>query len=111
MAANSRMTIGVHALAWMALAQRQGHAVLTSDQVAASVNTNLVIIRRCVGDLRRAGLVTCVTVPGRGGAWPGLLKRSRCSRCTMPSGFGRRSACSTPSPTSSARSARASAPR
>ncbi len=57
MAANSRMTIAVHALAWMALAQRQGHAVLTSDQVAASVNTNPVIIRRCLGDLRRAGLV------------------------------------------------------
>src|SRR5947207_8183204 len=56
-AANSRMTVAVHALAWMALAQRQGHAVLTSDQVAASVNTNPVIIRRCLGDLRRAGLV------------------------------------------------------
>src|SRR5258705_8320961 len=56
-AANSRMTIAVHALAWMALAQRQGHAVLTSGQVAASVNTNPVIIRRCLGDLRRAGLV------------------------------------------------------
>src|SRR2546421_173047 len=41
----------------MALAQRQGRDVLTSDQVAASVNTNPVIIRRCLGDLRRAGLV------------------------------------------------------
>lgn len=57
MAANSRMTVAVHALAWMALAQRQGHAMLTSSQVAASVNTNPVIIRRCLGDLRRAGLV------------------------------------------------------
>ena len=57
MAANSRLTVGVHALAWMALAQRQGRDVLTSDQVAASVNTNPVIIRRCLGDLRRAGLV------------------------------------------------------
>ena len=57
MAANSRMTIAVHALAWMALAQRQGRAVLTSEQVAASVNTNPVIIRRSLGDLGRAGLV------------------------------------------------------
>jgi Rrf2 family protein len=57
MAANSRLTIAVHALAWMALARRQGREVLTSDQVAASVNTNPVIIRRCLGDLRRAGLV------------------------------------------------------
>jgi Rrf2 family protein len=56
-AANSRMTIAVHVLAWMALAGRRGVAVLTSDQVAASVNTNPVIIRRCLGDLRRAGLV------------------------------------------------------
>ena len=41
----------------MALAQRRGQATLTSAQVAASVNTNPVIIRRSLGDLRRAGLV------------------------------------------------------
>jgi DNA-binding IscR family transcriptional regulator len=57
MAANSRLTIAVHALAWMALAQRRGFELLTSDQVAASVNTNPVIIRRSLGDMRRAGLV------------------------------------------------------
>ena len=67
MAANSRLTIAVHALAWMALAQRQGHDVLTSDQVAASVNTNPVIIRRCLGDLRRAGLVE--VRHGAGAGW------------------------------------------
>src|SRR5438132_3114866 len=66
-AANSRMTVAVHALAWMALAQRQGHAVLTSDQVAASVNTNPVIIRRSLGDLRRAGLV--IVRHGTGAGW------------------------------------------
>ena len=57
MAANSRLTIAVHALTWLALAQQQGRDRLTSDQVAASVNTNPVIIRRSLGDLRRAGLV------------------------------------------------------
>ena len=67
MAANSRMTIAVHALAWLALAQRQGHDVLTSDQVAASVNTNPVIIRRSLGDLRRAGLVR--VRHGAGAGW------------------------------------------
>jgi Rrf2 family protein len=67
MAANSRLTIAVHALAWLALAQRQGHDVLTSDQVAASVNTNPVIIRRCLGDLRRAGLVRVRR--GAGAGW------------------------------------------
>jgi Rrf2 family protein len=66
-AANSRLTIAVHALAWMALAQRRGQAVLTSDQVAASVNTNPVIIRRSLGDLRRAGLVEARR--GAGAGW------------------------------------------
>jgi DNA-binding IscR family transcriptional regulator len=66
-AANSRMTIAVHALAWLALAQRRGHEVLTSSEVAASVNTNPVIIRRCLGDLRSAGLV-CVR-HGAGAGW------------------------------------------
>src|SRR5690348_6176169 len=67
MAANSRLTIAVHALAWLALAQRQGRDVLTSDQVAASINTNPVIIRRSLGDLRRAGLV--VVRHGAGAGW------------------------------------------
>src|ERR1700729_689002 len=67
MAANSRLTVAVHALAWMALARRQGREVLTSDQVAASVNTNPVIIRRCLGDLRRAGLVR--VRHGTGAGW------------------------------------------
>lgn len=67
MAANSRMTIAVHALAWMALAQRRGQEVLTSDQVAASVNTNPVILRRSLGDLGRAGLVR--VRHGAGAGW------------------------------------------
>lgn len=67
MAANSRMTIAVHVLTWLALAERRGLAVLTSDQVAASVNTNPVIIRRSLGDLRRAGLVQ--VRHGAGAGW------------------------------------------
>jgi Rrf2 family protein len=67
MAANSRLTIAVHALAWLALAQRRGDDVLTSDQVAASVNTNPVIIRRSLGQLRQAGLV--VVRHGAGAGW------------------------------------------
>jgi Rrf2 family protein len=67
MAANSRLTIAVHALAWMALAQRRGRELLTSEQVAASVNTNPVIIRRSLGELRRAGLVA--VRHGAGAGW------------------------------------------
>lgn len=67
MAANSRLTIATHALAWMALAQRGGQDVLTSEQIAASVNTNPVIIRRSLGDLRRAGLVA--VRHGAGAGW------------------------------------------
>ena len=67
MAANSRLTIAAHALAWMALAQRRGLELLTSDQVAASVNTNPVIIRRSLSDLRRAGLVD--VRHGAGAGW------------------------------------------
>jgi len=67
MAANSRLTIAIHALTWLALARRRGHEVLTSDQVAASVNTNPVILRRSLGDLRRAGLVE--VRHGAGSGW------------------------------------------
>jgi DNA-binding IscR family transcriptional regulator len=67
MAANSRLTIGVHILAWMALARQRGREALTSDEVAASVNTNPVVIRRALGDLRRAGLVA--VRHGAGAGW------------------------------------------
>jgi len=67
MSANSRLTIAVHGLAWMALARERGLPWMTSDQVAASVNTNPVIIRRSLGDLRRAALVKVRR--GAGAGW------------------------------------------
>lgn len=66
MAANSRVTVAAHALAWMELARRRGREPLTSDEVAASVNTNPVILRRSLGDLRKAGLVTARRGTGAG---------------------------------------------
>ncbi len=67
MSANSRLTIAVHALTWLALAQGRGQDVLTSDQVAASINTNPVVVRRSLGDLRCAGLVE--VRHGTGAGW------------------------------------------
>jgi Rrf2 family protein len=66
-AANSRLTIAVHALTWLALAHRRGQERLTSDEVAASVNTNPVILRVSLGRLRRAGLVEVSR--GAGAGW------------------------------------------
>lgn len=57
MSANSRLTVAVHALTWLALAHRRGRQRLTSDEVAASINTNPVVVRRSLGEMRNAGLV------------------------------------------------------
>jgi len=55
MAANSRLTVAAHALAWMALVRRSSDEFVTSERIAASVNTNPVVIRRIAGRLARAG--------------------------------------------------------
>ncbi|MCU7826943.1 Rrf2 family transcriptional regulator [Kitasatospora sp. DSM 101779] len=67
MAANSRLTVAVHVLVWMALVRRLGRDLVTSEQAAESVNTNPVVLRRCLGGLRRAGLVE--VRHGAGAGW------------------------------------------
>jgi Rrf2 family protein len=66
MRSSSRFTIALHILTWMALvAQKQ--KIVTSDQIAASVNTNPVFIRRILGLLEKAQLV--IVQHGTGAGW------------------------------------------
>lgn len=66
-AGNSRLSIAVHALCWLALAVREGVGSLTSDQIADSLQSNPVAVRRALAPLRDAGLVA--TDVGPGGGW------------------------------------------
>ncbi|MEV4905719.1 Rrf2 family transcriptional regulator [Streptomyces albidoflavus] len=76
MSANSRMSLAVHVLTWLAFDRRgTPKENATSQQIATSVNTNPVVIRRCLGQLRDAGLVT--VSHGRNGGWQ--LARSAAS--------------------------------
>ena len=57
--------MAAHVLGMLALREREGLGPATSEELAASVNTNPVVVRRLVGELRRAGLVR--TRRGAGG--------------------------------------------
>ncbi len=58
MAANSQFSMAVHILTLLAKA---GEANVKSESIAASVNTNAVVIRRLMGQLNSAGLVASQT--------------------------------------------------
>ena len=58
MSTNSRFDVAVHVLSLMAWS---GEEPLKSEQVAESVNTNAVVIRRMLLDLAQAGLVVSQT--------------------------------------------------
>ena len=66
MAANSRLTTAIHALCWLELAARRGYPSLTSERVADSLASNPALVRKALGPLRDAGLVTAGRGPGAG---------------------------------------------
>ena len=64
MNANSRFTVAIHIMTMLAYGREQR---LTSEFISRSVTTNPVVIRRIMGELRRAGLVS--SHAGSGGGW------------------------------------------
>jgi Rrf2 family protein len=73
MSANSRMTIAIHVLSYMVAAEKKRSDPITSEQIASSVATNPVVIRRMLGPLRKAGIV--VSRRGGNAGW-NLAKRA-----------------------------------
>jgi Rrf2 family protein len=65
MAANSRFAVAVHAATALAYRVARGDTWVSSEQLAESVRTNPVVVRRAVTALVRAGLAEAQ--PGRGG--------------------------------------------
>src|SRR3989442_7404508 len=57
MAANSRLAVGLHAMTVLAF---RAPEVLRSEDIAFSVRTNPVVIRRILGQLARAWLVKSI---------------------------------------------------
>jgi Rrf2 family protein len=65
---NSRFTVAVHLLTLLSVAREtEPDSPVTSEFAAHSVSTNPVVVRRILGNLRRAGLVR--SQPGPSGGW------------------------------------------
>jgi Rrf2 family protein len=54
---NSRLTVAAHVLGIIAYLEREEGRGATSDELAESVGTNAVVIRRVLGQLKGAGIV------------------------------------------------------
>ena len=63
MAGSCRFAFAVHALAMLAAHPDRR---VTSEEIARSVNTNAVVIRRLMATLRKAGFIATRQGPGRG---------------------------------------------
>ncbi len=81
MSTNSRFAVAIHTLAFLAFAEQRQAEPVSSDTIAQSVNTHPVVIRRLLGTLRDAGLVT--SQPGSGGGWRLLRSADAISLCEI----------------------------
>src|SRR5438309_9194347 len=72
MAANSRLAVGLHAMTVLAF---RAPEVLRSEDIAFSVRTNPVVIRRILSQLARAGLVKAIRGKTGGRALRGEPRR------------------------------------
>ncbi len=61
---NERLSVALHVLLHMA---ERPNAAMTSEEMAACVGTNAVVIRRTFAGLREAGIVS--SLKGHGGGW------------------------------------------
>ena len=68
MSSNSRLTTAVHALCWLELSRRRGQPSLTSAEIADSLLSHPVLLRRTLAPLRDAGILH-VTGRGPGAGW------------------------------------------
>jgi Rrf2 family protein len=68
MSANSRLTIAVHALCWLELARRGGRHALSSAEIADSLASHPVLVRRTLAPLRDRGLLEVIG-RGPGAGW------------------------------------------
>ena len=87
MAANSRLAVGLHAMTVLAF---RAPEVLRSEDIAFSVRTNPVVIRRILSQLARAGLVK--SIRGKTGGFvlgrdPRRITGLDVYRALDPSGF------------------------
>jgi Rrf2 family protein len=80
MSTNSRFAVAVHVLTLLAQAG-EDPAPVTSEYIAASVNTNPVVIRRALGGLREARLVS--SQGGNGGGWHLLRAPNAITLCDV----------------------------
>jgi Rrf2 family protein len=79
---NSQFAISVHILVLLASTP---YEPITSDRIAASVKTHPAFIRRIMGKLRRAGLVSAQ--PGADGGWRLLRDAAKITLCDIYEGI------------------------